>query len=80
MSHLYASLGNCDSLLLHDLMDCHTIILIHLVKLIDADYSAISQHHRTCLKALVTSFAVTWCVAQQQQQPGLMSQSHGCRA
>lgn len=36
LAHLNAGLGNGDGLLLHSLVDGHLILLVHLVKLINA--------------------------------------------
>lgn len=38
------SLGNTDSLLLHGLVDGHSVGCFHLVELVDADYAAICQY------------------------------------
>lgn len=38
---MHSSLSNCDGLLLHDLMDCHSVYFIHFVKLIDAYNSSV---------------------------------------
>lgn len=53
-----SSLGNGDSLLLHDLMDCHSINVVHFIELIDADYTPISKNHGTSLKSLLACLSL----------------------
>ena len=49
-----AGLGDGDATLLHHLVDGRAVNVGHLVKLINADDSAVSQHHGSRLKASVT--------------------------
>ena len=50
-----SGLGDCNRLLFHDFVECDSIHFIHFVKLIDAHYSSISQHHGSCLKRVLIS-------------------------
>ena len=51
-------LGNSDGLLLHDLVNGHSVRLAHLVELINADSAAVSQHHCACLQSSVPCISV----------------------
>lgn len=53
-----ASLGDGDSLLFHGLVDSDTVVLAHLIELIDADQTTIGQHHGTSLQATFASVRV----------------------
>lgn len=55
---LDASLGDGDGLLLHGLMDGHLVLLVHLVKLVDAADAVVRQHERACLDAEFATVAV----------------------
>ena len=44
-----AGLGNGDGLLLHGLVDRHPVVLTHLVKLINAHHTTISEDHGASL-------------------------------
>ena len=44
-------LGNRNGLLFHRLMNCHLIVLVHLIKLIDATNPIVGQHERSGLDA-----------------------------
>jgi hypothetical protein len=52
---MYPSFGNRDSLLLHSFVDSGLIFGVHLIKLVNAADSIISQHQRTGLNAVLTS-------------------------
>ena len=51
---VHACFGDSHRLLLHDLVDGHSVDLVHLVELVDADHAAVSQDHRTCLERLLS--------------------------
>ena len=51
-------LGNRDSLLLHGLMDSHLILDIHLVELVNAANTMVSQHEGTRLNAKLASLRI----------------------
>ncbi len=51
IADLDTSFGNGDGLLLHGLMDSHLILLIHLVKLINAADAIVCQHQGPSLNA-----------------------------
>ena len=53
-----ASLGNGDSLLLHGLVDSDTVVLAHLVELINADQTTVGQYHGTSLQTTLASIGV----------------------
>ncbi len=53
-SSVDASLGDGDAALFHDLMDSSAIHIWHLVKLINADHTAIPQNHGTSLETPLT--------------------------
>lgn len=46
-----ARLGDCDRLLLHDLVDRDTIHVAHLVELIDAYHTTVREDHSTSLES-----------------------------
>jgi len=48
-SYLNASLGNTNGLLLHSLVNRGLIVLVHLVKLVDAADTVVGQHQSTGL-------------------------------
>uniref|UniRef100_A0A2M4CVC7 Uncharacterized protein n=1 Tax=Anopheles darlingi TaxID=43151 RepID=A0A2M4CVC7_ANODA len=54
-----ASLSDRDRLLLHCLVDSDSIVLFHLVELIDTHHSTVSQHHRTALHDKVPCRRIT---------------------
>lgn len=45
-----ACFGDGDCLLFHDFMDGSSVVLVHLIELVDAAHSHIGQHQRTCLQ------------------------------
>ena len=53
-----ASLGNGNGLLLHGLVDSDTVVLAHLVELIDADQTTVGQHHGTSLQTTLASVGI----------------------
>mmetsp|Transcript_25912 Transcript_25912/g.38036 ORF Transcript_25912/g.38036 Transcript_25912/m.38036 type:complete len:221 (+) Transcript_25912:522-1184(+) len=53
-----ARLGNGDSLLLHSFVDSHSIFRAHLIKLINAYHTAISQHHSAPLEKELSSLSI----------------------
>jgi hypothetical protein len=55
---MHASLSNGDCLLLHNLMDCDSIDLVHLVELINTDDSPVRQHHCASLQCLLSRVLV----------------------
>ncbi len=40
------------------LMDGHTVVLVHLIKLVNANNATVCQHHGTSLQPLVTCLTV----------------------
>src|ERR1700728_2084238 len=44
-----AGFGNRNSLLFHGLVDSNSVLVAHLVKLINANYTSIGQYHRATL-------------------------------
>ena len=53
-----AGLGDRDSLLLHCLVNCHLVLDIHLVELIDAADAVIGEHQCTSLYAKLARLRV----------------------
>ena len=58
LTNLDACFGNRDGLLLHGFMDCHLVLCIHLVKLINAANAVVCQHQCTSLYAKLTRVSV----------------------
>ena len=53
-----AGLGDGDGLLLHGLVDGHTVLRAHLVELVDAHHTAIGEHERAAFEVeLARGFA-----------------------
>lgn len=52
------SFCNCDCLLFHNFMDCYSISIVHLIKLINTNNTSICQHHCTCFKSFFTSLSL----------------------
>jgi hypothetical protein len=70
-SHLDAGLADADGLLLHGLVDGYLVRDVHLVKLIDAADTVVSQHQGTSLdrKLIVLRLLRVCGECRQQQQP-----------
>jgi len=60
-----ASLRNCDGLLLHYFVDCHSINIVHLVKLVNAHDATVSEHHRAGFEMPVVGVLVD-CNSRRQ--------------
>ena len=54
-----ASLGDRNGLLLHGLVNGNTVVLSHLVKLINAHHTTVSEHHGTSFKVKVPGGGIT---------------------
>uniref|UniRef100_A0A0A9CR90 Uncharacterized protein n=1 Tax=Arundo donax TaxID=35708 RepID=A0A0A9CR90_ARUDO len=56
---MYSCLRNGHSLLFHNFMDSNSVLIIHLIKLINADYTTISKNHGTSLKPSFPSLLIS---------------------
>ena len=53
------SFRDCDRLLFHDLVDCHSVNIGHLVKFIYANDTAIRKNHCSGLEPSLASIAIS---------------------
>lgn len=76
--NLNACFGNGDGLLLHSLVNGHLVLGVHLVKLINAADTIVSQHESTRLYAELTSVAVLQDTRPSAHRQLQATDSHHC--
>ena len=73
-----SGLGNTDSLLFHSLVNGHSVIGLHFVKLINADNAAISKHHGAAFQLELPSRRVANHGGSESRSTGALPRSIHC--